>query len=383
MNGNGRENRTPSIWEIKTALMWAVLLEPQKQEEQLREKLVVKLGLDSDVVEKLMRQTGFGDPGQRSAFRQSFGHFLCHRTGLALPFSEIEGAECTVEQLREHMGENREIAQQWNQGQDMGWFVPYRLINKLLKREIMKIESRGRRGAERSCTVQAVQEEAKEAPPEIEAPAEVPEQALLERGRRWLKDLHLLLGVKDPAATELALLQEQVAELGRQLAELWQKHDALKKQSAAFADREAEVNSRWAHLETLASENRRLEQELAQAREETLADFFQDLVHKNPPVEEVLLGMDPDPNLGLAGLVEFFRLRGLRPGLPPDRLGEKVTLDHRTREFRPLDFIFDGDREVEAKIAHPGVAFNRRLLVLPGVRLTGSDEADEVLGGET
>lgn len=115
-------------------------------------------------------------------------------------------------------------------------------------------------------------------------------------------------------------------------------------------------------------EIKRLEVELARAREDALGDFFQDMLDKNHSVGEVLLGAGSGVDIALAGLVEYFRQQGLRPWLTPGRLGKRLKLDHKSRDYRPLDFAFSGDGEVEAEVAHPGLAYRGRVLVLPGVR---------------
>lgn len=195
-----------------------------------------------------------------------------------------------------------------------------------------------------------------------------PEELLLQRGRAWLKDLHVVLGVKDQEAAQIQSMQQQILVLGQRASLLEQEKGRLEAILAGLGQKSNEINSRWAHMETLAAENRRLEEELAGAREDALADFFREMLEKNPCVERILLGPAEDADISLAGLVEHFRHQGLRPLLPRGRMGEKIKLGHSSREYRPLDFAFTGDGEVEAQIAHPGLAYRGRVLVLPGVQ---------------
>lgn len=74
-----------------------------------------------------------------------------------------------------------------------------------------------------------------------------------------------------------------------------------------------------------------------------------------------------EPSLGQSGRI--FSHERTAPLFTGITTGKKVHLNHKNLEFRPLDFSFTSDTEVDAEIACRGVTFGQRVLVLPGVVL--------------
>lgn len=414
-------------WHIKSEVMRGILL--NRQVDKLKEELNQRFRQE-EVIETLFNEAGFNSPEKRQEFRRELDQFFRQEIGIGLFVSLnrelVPDEEVALESIRRHLDNYAEIARKWNEVHDKGWHLPYRLIVWFLRREIRRLEAREKAStlegsrekkllqqklSDSAAESKAVQEQllsnepdgedslfdgsvvpeqsfhdsreentANDPEPPITCVQESvknvagPEESLLERGRVWLKELHLALGVADPAELMIARLQQQVQEMEKKIATYEQECISLKEQLAANAELDKEVKSRWSHLETLEKENRRLEKELVQSRTEAIGDLFQDMIEKNAYMEEVLLGRCTDMDIRLAGLVEYFRRLGLRPYLPAARLGEKVRVNYRNNDFRPLDFSFTGDGEVEAVISHPGISFGQRILVLPGLQLASSVE---------
>lgn len=210
------------------------------------------------------------------------------------------GPPDTLEKLRGLQDSRESIANNWNRQRQRSWHISYRLIYQLADREVRRLEyeenkNKARdfggtaqdKGPDTDCcpgsgtgearpgqplavkkteaagagdTAEAVSPDGNKAAPQKEQGGgrpvltlinggamhpgaegslplpPPPEEILLQRGRDWLRELHLALGVQDPEAARKVKLQQQVVELECRAASLEQEKGRLDSMLANFGD---------------------------------------------------------------------------------------------------------------------------------------------------